>query len=339
MFKKSLVLLTMLFACACNSNNKSSRELLNKIFTNSYEYYLISKGDNRPDFDRRRDSLGLFLVSLHEKIDPVEFQKKAGWSDEILKKRTQLLISKGWLVSDEKGLRPTVFIVSDKQGKELFENGIPLASMIADSIEKEITAIKERFKLAGLASKYNFDSMSFLILSDVLLDNWQLMEMEAQYLKAENRPQRHGKFYYACIEENADNSYEPFGIYGNQFGKINDSTFLSIYGNNRTIVNNRLKNDPAFKDSVLNIALKLTPELNHFFNESSREFRPKLMKILNDQTDYSHTVYEKTGYSKEITFEEFFIWWYHFIYTDVTNILAKRNKLKVPKDGNFYYMG
>jgi hypothetical protein len=71
--------------------------------------------------------------------------------------------------------------------------------------------------------------------------------------------------------------------------------------------------------------------------EYAEDYRPKLLNILNEQTDYSHMVYEKLGYSDEITFEEFFIFWYHFIYTDATNILAKNNKLIIPEEGNFYY--
>jgi hypothetical protein len=254
-----------------------------------------------------------------------------------MKEKIQLLTDKGWLASDNKGLRPTVFIVSDEQGNELYKYGIPLATEIAHSIEEEIPSIKEKFKATGFSDKYDFDSMSFLILSDVLLDNWQIMEMEAAYLKKENRPERHGKFYYAAIMEHADPDYEPFGIYGNQYGRINDSTYMSIYGKNRIIVNERLKNDSAFGDSIYNAALKLTPELYNFFTEIAKDYRPALLKVLNEQTGYSHKVYEKSGYSDEIAFEEFFIWWYHFIYTSATDILAKRNLLVIPRDGNFYY--
>lgn len=46
---------------------------------------------------------------------------------------------------------------------------------------------------------------------------------------------------------------------------------------------------------------------------------------------------EISGYAGEIAFEEFFIWWYHFIYTQATNILAERGKLIIPEGGNFYY--
>lgn len=311
--------------------------MLNHIFNSKYEHSIISKGDNLPNFDRRKDSIALFLVALHENIEPWEFQEKAEWTDEVLEERIQFLKDRGWLMEDDQGLRPTVFIASDQQGKMLFKHGLPLAEDIADAIEKEIPGIMEKFHSRGLSDLYDFENMAFLVLSNVLLDNWQIMEMEASYLKKENRPERHGNFYYASIEENVNNAYEPFGIYGNQYGKINDSTYLSIYGNNRIVVNQRLKNDQVFRDSVLNVAVELTTDLHIFFNAIALDFKPKLLKILHDRTAYSHSVFEITGYAGEIAFEEFFIWWYHFIYTQATNILAERGKLIIPEGGNYYY--
>jgi hypothetical protein len=85
------------------------------------------------------------------------------------------------------------------------------------------------------------------------------------------------------------------------------------------------------------VALYLTPELYRFFEEIAADFKPKLLKILDEQTDYSRKMFEKSGYSNEITYEEFFIWWYHFIYTEATNILAERHELVIPEEGNFYY--
>ena len=336
---KSVLLLLLALSCAsaCTSNQKSSQEILDHIFRTTYEHSIISQGDNLPNFDRRKDSIALFLVALHENIEPSEFQEKANWTNEVLEERIQFLKERGWLMEDEQGLKPTVFIASDHQGKLLFKHGLPLSEDIADAIEKEIPAIMELFHSRGLSEHHDFENMSFLVLSNVLLDNWQIMKMEESYLKKENRPERHGKNYYASIEENANNAYEPFGIYGNQYGKINDSTYLSIYGNNRIVVNQRLKNDPAFRDSVLNVALELTPELYHFFDDIAAAFKPQLLQILDDHAAYSRNVFEITGYASEITFEEFFIWWYHFIYTQTTNILAERDKLIIPEGGNYYY--
>ena len=106
-------------------------------------------------------------MALHAKIEPGKFQEKANWSDEELQEKIQFLMERGWLLNDDRGIRPIVFIASDHQGQDLFKRGLPLSEGIADAIEKEIPSI---------------------------------MEMEAAYLKKENRPERHGKIYYASIE-------------------------------------------------------------------------------------------------------------------------------------------
>jgi hypothetical protein len=311
---------------------------LDHIFKASYKHYIISKGDNRPDFDRKKDSIDLFLVALKNGITTDEFKKKAGWSDEKLKAKIRLLTEKGWLTTINNRLCPTVFIASEEDGKLLYDYAKPLAEAIARSIAEEVPSIKDKFRASGLDSKYNFEALSFLILSDVLLDNWQIMNMESAFLKQENRPLRHGKFYYAGIMEYSGSGYEPFGIYGNQSGRINDSTYLNIYGNNRIIANGKLTSDKAFRDSVLANLLKLTPELYAYFDDISAAYRPELLKILEEQRAYSMDVFKKSGYSDKIRFEEFFIWWYHFIYTSATDILAGKKLLLIPAGGNFYYM-
>jgi hypothetical protein len=65
---KPIILLSLIFTIGCSSFHTSPQRTLNSIFSNKYETYIISKGDNLPDFDRRKDSILLFLVALHEKI-------------------------------------------------------------------------------------------------------------------------------------------------------------------------------------------------------------------------------------------------------------------------------
>lgn len=40
----------------------------------------------------------------------------------------------------------------------------------------------------------------------------------------------------------------------------------------------------------------------------------------------------------EITYEEFFIWWYHFFYTKVTDELIKQDVIKSSSRGNQTYI-
>lgn len=69
----------------------------------------------------------------------------------------------------------------------------------------------------------------------------------------------------------------------------------------------------------------------------ARTFLPDLIKILGKNKAYSEKIYRKLGYSDEISFEEFYIWWYHFIYSQATDLMNDGTTLTIPADGNFAY--
>lgn len=67
-------------------------------------------------------------------------------------------------------------------------------------------------------------------------------------------------------------------------------------------------------------------------------FLPILIDVSEKNKPYFEEIYAELGYDKEITFNEFFIWWYHFIYTETTNKLITDNIIKKPENGLFYYI-
>lgn len=145
------------------------------------------------------------------------------------------------------------------------------------------------------------------------------------FLKQQDRPLRNGNHYYYRISENTNPKIETSGIYGNQ-AQQTENRDISIYGNNR--LNLRLT-------SSQNIISKSD---NKIFDEIAKNYLPQLLKILESERDYSKKIYSKLGYNKEITFEEFFIWWYHFIYTQSTNEMNEKGALSIPVSGNFDYI-
>jgi len=50
------------------------------------------------------------------------------------------------------------------------------------------------------------------------------------------------------------------------------------------------------------------------------------------------SAHERSPYSEEVTFDEFFIWWYHLFYSATTDWLAHRGLLEVPRFGNTTYL-
>lgn len=302
-------------------NNK-----IDYIFKLKIEQSLISRGDNFPDFRVKKDSLDKFLFALHKGYSVIDFQKYTNFSDEKISSLISFLQKKNWLHKINDKYKPTVFIADANDGKLLYQYAKPISSKIVKAINKRLPVIKSKFKNTGISKKDDFLHWSFFILSDVLLDSWQIDNVEKQFLKKEERPLRNGKNYYYKIDENTNSEIESFGIYGNQSQQIDNNKYISIYGNNR--LNLKIT-------SSQNIVSK---EDNKIFEEMAENFLPDLLNILEKEKHYFKKVYKKLEYDKEISFEEFFIWWYHFIYTQTTNEMYKNKMLQIPKGGNFDYI-
>lgn len=285
---------------------------------------MISRGDNFPDFKIKKDSLDKFLFALHKGFSPKDFQEYVKFSDEKMNSSIALLESKNWLHKVNNQYKPTVFIADAKDGELLFKYAKPISGKITKSIHKNLVTIKEQFGKTAIAKKQDFQTWSFFVLSDVLLDSWQIDNVEKEFLKQDDRPLRNGKHYYFRITENTNKQIESFGIYGNQTEQI-EGRYISVYGNNR----DHLK--MAVSENLVSTAD------NETFDKMAKSFLPELLKILKEERSYSKKIYVQLGYDKEITFEEFFIWWYHLIYTQATNEMKEKGLLTIPESGNFPY--
>jgi hypothetical protein len=286
---------------------------------------MISRGDNRPDFDPDSNNLKMLLVSLHLRMPPKAFQETFRWKSEKYQESIEFLKTKGYVYEKDGKCYPSCMVITDKEGKELFEYSEPLARKIADLVISNMSKIQDLYMKTHLSKTTDFSKVSFLILSNVLLDNWQIRNVEGEFL-AKERPQRHGKNYYVSFQQNLNSSRESFGIYGNMV--FND---LAVFGNNRGIIQRSQQQEYSEK------ALAVSDMDGEVFNEMASSIRPQLIGLLRKDRNYIEQVFKKTVYPNEITFEEFFIWWYHFIYTRATNILAERGHLTLPEGGNFFY--
>ncbi|MEK4707396.1 hypothetical protein [Bacillus sp. FSL R10-2780] len=84
---------------------------------------------------------------------------------------------------------------------------------------------------------------------------------------------------------------------------------------------------PVFKTTDLSI-------LSEIANTISEE----LILLLKENDQPLKEYYVSSRYSMEITYEEFFIWWYHFFYTKVTDELIKQDVIKSSSRGNQTYI-
>lgn len=219
-------------------------------------------------------------------------------------------------------------VATPEDGVRMAEMCKAIANQVTDSIESNLPDILSECNGLLESLKIPFDSVSFFILSNVLLDNFQIDHVEQEYLQTP-RTRRHGKNYYYQLAQSTSDSVEVFGVYGNQFW-CNDSICAGVYGKARKRLD--LKNFITKKLPLI------TAREYEELKKIAQQFRPSLISILRANDARLRSSWQSSVYYDEISYEEYFIWWYHFMYTEVTNILAKRKIIKIPRSGNFFYL-
>jgi len=82
----------------------------------------------------------------------------------------------------------------------------------------------------------------------------------------------------------------------------------------------------------------ITEACNREVLELANFFKPHLLDILDIHTPLLKKNYTKAVYSKEVAFEEYFIWVYHILYSDVTDRLIARGLISIPDEKVGFYI-
>lgn len=379
--KNTLITLLALLLVNCSEKND-----LKEILQVEYAGKLISSGKNRPQINLRKDNLRDLIILLHHRVQINDIKSYFAWDDEELNKRLNLLIENDFIKYHESEIYlPTSMVIDQAQGEILQQQTKSIAGPISEIIIKRMPEIKKYYYELEFFEGITFEEASFLVISDVLLDNWQINNVEEIFLKTD-RTDRHGMNYYHSFQEKTKkNDKESFGIYGNQmwgYGKFQ----IGIYGNKRSTSVNFLtlkKKDfidmfdmPEttsvydFKGSLLETIVHYSESSDHLMDATHKEgfnridlmdedklkipvmnrrdytalselsllVTEDLVNVLEQNRDILHANYLNSIYSNEITFEEYFIWWYHFLYSEVTDILVEKGFIKIPSSGITTYV-
>ncbi len=292
-----------------------------------YEPKYISSGSNIPKISLFENKRYKFLVGLHNGFTPLELQRELNWTNEELQSETAILKDNGYLKEFGKNdFVPSVSIVTLEEGNRMFKQSEKVALTIVAAINEIEPNIRKIFKKMEVSNSVEYEQFSFFLLSNVLLDNWQINNVENQFLK-KKRTLRHGSRYYLQLrEKNPLSKREAFGIYGNQY-YCKDGICYVVYGNNR--INNEL----AFEELVRLDIPSLTISDQNLLQSMSNLFSPRLIEILMENREYFLKIFNRSIYQKELTFEEYFIWFYHFLYTRATDILHLQGVIIIPESG------
>ncbi|WP_422860411.1 hypothetical protein ACOKFD_06000 [Flagellimonas sp. S174] len=331
-------IVVLVFSC------KESKEIAESDISNDWEFKMISRGDNKPNFNPNKDSLKYIPILLHKGYNLKQIQSYFQWTDEEFNVHLNLLSQADFIkkTTDNKALA-SVMIIPINEDKKISEYLKPITDAVTKEIEVNIDSIKHKTQQIECMKDFNFKDISLLILSNVLLDNGQINNVEAEYLGKE-RPKRNNKNYYASFQEKPiDSDYEALGIYGNQV-EMKQGFALCRYGNQRYLqevveLNKEIEKQYAnitdtssFKYPVI------TPDCNNGLMNLAGFFKPKLLKVLNHYDSMIREEYNKTLYKKEVSYEEYFIWIYHILYTDITNQLIENGHIYIPKEKVAFYI-
>jgi hypothetical protein len=322
----AVLAVTILASCSFK-NNRTVDNILNS----SFRVYQIS-GYQGPKIDIKKDSLAQFLTALHYRIPLSDIESALKWGSETREKHIDALIENKLLTKKGDYYQPTLGIFTLERGKRLEEEAQKVANEIADSISNWLPEIKEIHNEMNISQHYDFRELSLFYLSNVILDNFQIRRVEEEFLN-QDRPLRNGSRYYlAIVEDEPSNKTEPFGIYGNRGLLWNDSIGISVYGNKRMKSNVGWDN---YKDKDIHVFDEHDTQL--ITHKMPDVFFPCLLDILNKNKASFESTYHELNFDEEVSFEEFFIFWYHWIYTETTDILIARDVIQESQNEMFYY--
>lgn len=91
------------------------------------------------------------------------------------------------------------------------------------------------------------------------------------------------------------------------------------------------------KDDKLNLVIMSEQEYNELFN-IAEIILGEYINIFQANKTLIEGFYKQSKYKDEISFEEYFIFWYHFYYTLVTQKLIDLKYIKLPKNKVFSYV-
>lgn len=196
------------------------------------EFRMISSGPNRPGIALWNSPLREILAGLHAGMEPAQLAAVLGLSQAGISLRIDSLRAEG-AVSNRSGvLRPTCMVVTADEGASLAALATDVARRAMPLMRQSVRDVQAQYrKIKGLQN-LAFNDVSFFLVSDVLLDNWQIAAVEERWLKAE-RPLRGKSRYYCAIFARGGDDREAFGIFGNQMSGVADGRLLGVYGNRR----------------------------------------------------------------------------------------------------------
>lgn len=312
--KYGLIILVCLITYSCRAKKE--------IDFNNYFLYNIDDNNN---IDLEEKYYTLFLVCIKYNL-PISYfismtQFSVGKTREIIYD----LKSTEHIKIKDKSITPAIFIADNNDKKGIQQLAQKSAEKIATLIQTDSTYIKTEYKKLEVSKTLDFEQWSFVFIGDILIGQSQLGSIRINLLKDTINNYQYQTCYNSIIENNnpvLNNFY-----YNNYIGGTSASSTYE-FGNY-----NYIKKDYWRTSENQNI---ISAEDNFKLYQISFDYSKKLIPILKSNIEEVKFFYNNSHFKNEISFNVFYYWYYHFVYTESIQKLINKNIL-TKQERNFKY--
>jgi hypothetical protein len=190
--------------------------LATRLGAQGWESKMISSGPNRPRLPVSRPPWRDGLIALRTGSGEIPDSVRAALTEEGV-------LSTGG---------PTCLVVTRGDGAVIEAHANEAARRFLPILRPRLDRYRQRVESAADPKYFRWDDASLLVLSDVLLDNWQINGIERDWLGAERPARAGGRYYCALFEAGGEEGLEAFGIWGNQV-RTAPRWRVGVYGRDR----------------------------------------------------------------------------------------------------------
>ncbi len=308
----------------------STKKNINEVLQGAFIIKTIPQNDSI-ETELNKKYFKEILILLHNNFDKDKIKKHLGLNDAEYEEKINFLYGNSLIKKKDNGTFVPSCMIVDLENREQLKNiAKPIGKTAAEIIVARLSKIKsfysEHFTEADYKRKSefvknSFDAVSLFVLSNVVLNKWQLKNIQENFIKS-LPPKRGNKKFYAALFQLKD-SNDSLIYFEKAYKELDDS--IKVYSKNYFEKNSYQVASKKIMDYVV---LQINKNEEKYFDEMAAIISNDLIENLNKQKPKLVKYYLNSVYKEETTFWEWLNWLYQFIVTEATDELIQKGYIK-----------
>ena len=297
-------------------------------------------------------------VELDEGRSVTDVGRRLDLQSATLRSRIDALVGAQLLRPERDGTYTATFPTVRRADAAMFRAiDTDLVDEVVRIVEQRQPSLQKEFADALHLDAEQAQSLSLVLLGDVLFDRWQVRNVRKDFLPG-YPPARDGKSFYLLASEDARAPTASLGFYSHAEQRQGDvqvvafghartldpfagmdampissllDTYLSLI-RGRSLASAELRDLGFVRGGKPAIAV-ISPDAYASLPGIADRFSVDLLAALNAHRPKILAAYEHSRYAGRVSFQEFALWWYHFSYAAVIDRLVADGSIAVPAAG------